>query len=242
MPHSSLRIRPPLRTCTLAPPTIPSRPYVPAPSPHRPSTAAPASLHPRPTDHPLPPLRTRTFAPPITHCRSCVPARAGLGIMTMLPHMYPHASAYLRPRPTDHPLPPLRTCPGGAWNYDNVAPYVSTRSYVPAPSPHRPSTAAPAYPHPRPTDHPLSPLRTCALAPPITHCRPCVPAPSPHRPSSAASAYPRPRAADHPLPLLRTRTLAPPTIHCRTYAPARSFLRSSSIFSTKELNHLYVPI
>ena len=196
---------------------------------------APTYLHPRPTDHPLPPLRTRTLAPPTIHCRPCVPAPSPHRPSTAAP-------AYLRPRPTDHSLSPLRTCPGGAWNYDNVAPYVSTRSYVPAPSPHRPSTAAPAYPHPRPTDHPLSPLRTCALAPPITHCRPCVPAPSPHRPSSAASAYPRPRAADHPLPLLRTRTLAPPTIHCRTYAPARSFLRSSSIFSTKELNHLYVPI
>ena len=100
---------------------------------------APTYPHPRPTDHLLPPLRTRTLAPPTILCRPCVPAPS--------PHRSPTAApAYPHPRPTDHPLPLLRTCPGGAWNYDNVAPYVSTRSYVPAPSPHRPSTAAPAYP------------------------------------------------------------------------------------------------
>ena len=138
MPHSSLRIRTPLRTCTFL----------------RLVMIRQLSLRTRP------------------------PRRSP-----------PAALTYLRPRPTDHPLPPLRTCPGGAWNYDNVAPYVSTRSCVPAPSPHRPSTAAPAYLRPRPTDHPLPPLRTCALAPPIIHCRPYVPAPSPHRSSTAAPAY-----------------------------------------------------
>ena len=123
MSHSSLCTRTPLRTGTLAPPNTPSRPSV----------------------IPRYPLRTGALAPPTIHCHSCVPARAGLGIMTMLPPMYPPAPAYPHPRPTDHPLPHLRTCPGGAWNYDNVAPYVSTRSYVPAPSPHRPSTDTPAY-------------------------------------------------------------------------------------------------
>ena len=145
MPHSSLCTRTLLRTrpggawnYDNVAPYVSTRSYVPAPSPHRPSTAAPAYLpgaglgimtmlphmyphaptylHPRHTDHPLPLLRTCTLAPTTTHCRPCVPARAGLGIMTMLPPMYPHAPTYLHPRPTDHLLPLLRTCPGGAWN------------------------------------------------------------------------------------------------------------------------------